>query len=55
MSDYIEEDDDVEEGDDMCDLCMRSGIAIYRTTLDGRTVCEDCEDEADLIDAGVRD
>jgi hypothetical protein len=42
-----------EDGDDMCDICMRSGVAVYRTTLTGDTVCDDddCQDEADRIDA----
>lgn len=46
------DDEDVEEGDDACDICGRSGVAVYRTTLDGDTVCEDseCQEEADFRD-----
>lgn len=40
-------EDDVEEGDDMCDYCMRSGIAIYRT-IGGKTICSACEEFEDI-------
>lgn len=56
-SDEDEDDeDDDEEGDDMCDLCMRSGVAVYRTTLDGDTVCgsKACQDAADAQDEAYR-
>lgn len=51
------DDDDVERGDDLCDLCFRSGVAVYRTTRDGRTVCEDdaCQTAADEIDAAIEE
>lgn len=32
------------DGDDLCDICMRSGVHVSRTLDDGRTVCVDCED-----------
>lgn len=46
-------DDDDESGDDLCDICCRSGRAVYRTTFAGQTVCGDpaCQDEADRLDA----
>lgn len=51
------DEEDVEEGDDMCDICMRSGVAVYRTTLAGDTVCEsdDCQEEADRLDEEYRE
>jgi hypothetical protein len=51
------EEVDDEAGDDMCDICMRSGVAVYRTTLNGDTVCEseDCQAEADRLDAEAED
>lgn len=39
--------------DDLCDICMRSGVSVSRTTLAGDTVCgEDaCQAEADRRDS----
>ena len=46
------EDDDAEPGDEECDLCKRSGLAIYRTTCAGERVCGDagCVARADELD-----
>lgn len=33
----------VPDGDDLCDQCMRSGVAVSRTE-DGKTICVDCDD-----------
>ena len=30
------------EGDDVCDACGRSGVAVDQTDADGRTVCAEC-------------
>jgi hypothetical protein len=40
--------------DDVCDLCGRTGVAVSRTTLDGRTACDDCQGAADEIDEDIR-
>lgn len=47
-----EADEDDEAGDDVCDICMRSGVASYRTTFAGSTVCgsDACQAEADRLD-----
>ena len=34
-----------DEGDDLCDICMRSGVQVSFTTRDGRTVCPDCAED----------
>lgn len=34
-------------GDELCDICMRSGVVANRTTEDGRVICVDCEDAMD--------
>lgn len=34
-----------EEGDDVCDICMRSGVNVLMVTADGRTVCDDCAED----------
>jgi hypothetical protein len=39
---YSADDDDVEPGDDLCDHCMRSGVAIYATDEHGKTMCSVC-------------
>lgn len=42
------EDDEYEnEGDDVCDTCMRSGVVVYQTDGEGNTVCVDCAEEMD--------
>jgi hypothetical protein len=35
------------EGDDVCDICMRSHMRCDQTTADGRTVCVECAEEWD--------
>lgn len=48
----MDDEDDIEEepGDDLCDLCMWSGVNVDRTTWCGKTIgiecgCdEECED-----------
>ena len=37
---YLEPD-----SDDLCDTCMRSGVAIARTDEDGNTVCVECDED----------
>jgi hypothetical protein len=31
--------------DDLCDVCMRSGVTVARTTADGRDVCTECDED----------
>lgn len=37
-----DEEDGEERGDDVCDHCMRSGLAIYAVDDDGETMCAQC-------------
>lgn len=39
---YTNEEPDEDEGDDLCDVCMRSGVSVSHTDEVGRTVCNDC-------------
>lgn len=34
---------DEEDGDDLCDKCMRSGVQVARTDEDGNTICVECD------------
>lgn len=34
-----------ETGDDLCDRCGRSGVAVYETDEDGNTICVQCSNE----------
>lgn len=36
------EPEEVPEGDDVCDKCMRSGVEVSQTDANGNTVCTDC-------------
>jgi len=37
-----DEDEDDEAGDDVCDLCMTSGVHSHRTTYCGKTIGNEC-------------
>jgi hypothetical protein len=33
------------QGDDLCDKCMRSGVVVSRTDENGDTICVDCDED----------
>ena len=35
------------DGDDLCDMCMRSNVVVSRTDADGNTICVECADTLD--------
>ena len=41
-SDYEAEEDDCNDGDDLCDRCMRSGVQVSQVDESGNTLCAEC-------------
>jgi hypothetical protein len=38
-------DEELEDGDDLCDTCGRSDVTVSHTDREGNTVCDDCAEQ----------
>jgi hypothetical protein len=44
LREYLANYEETEDGDDLCDKCMRSGVQVARTDEDGNTICTECDE-----------